>query len=130
MHLNVAIVIKDTSIDIGTLNEENKVLGINIFSKDMIVSFKSQTYQEMTFEMEGSISDFGVDLFTKDLSNGINVKEDSIILSNRKIFPQSLDEQLRLKVRKRPEDLSNIEYDIHLITVILISFIKFRILLL
>lgn len=92
MHLNVAIVIKDTSIDIGTLNEENKVLGINIFSKDMIVSFKSQTYQEMTFEMEGSISDFGVDLFTKDLSNGINVKEDSIILSNRKIFPQSLDE--------------------------------------
>ena len=72
----------------------------------------------MIFDLEGSIADMGVELFTNDLSTKTITKEESIIISNKKIFPQSLEEQFRIKVRKRPEDLRNIEYDIHLISVI------------
>jgi len=67
MHLNLSLLIKETSIDLGIINEENMMTGINIFSKDMIVTFKSQSYHETSFELQGSISDFGADIFNMDM---------------------------------------------------------------
>eukprot|EP00347_Sterkiella_histriomuscorum_P018285 403346093 len=117
MHTNLSLGIKEVSINMGFINDQNIVEGISFFQRDLLLLFKSQSFQETSFDMEVSISDLGVELFQRDQLDGGYEIQESVILSNKKIFPQSLEEQLRLKVRCKPEDLRNIEYDVNLTTL-------------
>ena len=80
--------IKEQTLDIGILNQENDILGIRIFSKETFASFKSQSKShELTFDMEASVGEFGVDLFTRLKSNGLQEATESVLIGNKKIFP-------------------------------------------
>jgi hypothetical protein len=68
----------------------------------------------MTFELDSSISDLGVDLYQFNPENNLFQLQDSIINSNKKIMPQIQDDQVKISVRKRPEEAKNVEFDIAL----------------
>ncbi len=62
--INASLVIKDVIVDMGNFySESDDVEGIRIFSKDTFVSFKTLPSNELVFDMEGSIGDFGIDLY-------------------------------------------------------------------
>ncbi len=65
-HTIINLAIKEVSFDLGYLNEDNKIKGLSIFSKEFNVSFKSKQANELTMTVQGSIGDFGIELFTKD----------------------------------------------------------------
>ena len=67
--------------------------------------------------MNGSISDFGVDLYTFSQANDEIISRSPVVISNKKIFPQSLEEQWRMRIRRKPDDLSNVENDVELLAV-------------
>ena len=69
---------------------------------------------ELTFELDSSISDLGVDLYQFNPENNHFHMQDSIITGNKKIMPESQDDYVKISVRKRPEDAKNVEFDIAL----------------
>lgn len=58
--------IKEVSLDLGYINEDNNIKGFSIFSKEFNVNFKSKQGTELSLTVQGSIGDFGIELFSKD----------------------------------------------------------------
>lgn len=47
IHTNVSLSIKEVSLDLGYINEDNKIKGFSIFSKDFNLNFKSKQGTEL-----------------------------------------------------------------------------------
>ena len=69
---------------------------------------------DLTFEMRSTIDDFGLDLYTFDAKSQKYSTNQSVIVSNKKICPDNEEHQFEIKVRKRPEQYKDIEFDIEL----------------
>ena len=108
MTVNVTVVIKEQTLDIGIVNNDNDVEGIKLYTRDMFIAFKQLPFSDLTFEVVGSLGEFGIDLFRNGHA------DESVVVGNKRIFPQSLEDQWRVKVRKRPEEMRNVDFDIEL----------------
>lgn len=68
---------------------------------------------ELTFDLSGSIHDFGVNLFSFNPNSNQFLIQESVIVSNRKIIATN-EAQWTIRIKKRPDDYKDIEYDIEL----------------
>ena len=69
------VLFKEAIFDAGITNDQGIVEGIRLFASDIkaeFVQLKNSSSPHLTFDLQSSIRDFGVDLFLYDPANGEN----------------------------------------------------------